>query len=183
MPCAVLKTPRPKLLIIAWVEGPPSPEKPPPRLFTSPATVEMIWFCWSTRRTTLLLPPPIYRFSRVSTTICSGKFISASVAEPPSPPKPGLPLNATVEMVPCSPLIIRITLSPLSATNTSVSPSNNTEEAVATPKGVFSKAEVGGPPSPQFVGKVLQDCPGTPANVLMFPPETTRMVFKAMSEM
>src|SRR5581483_2060735 len=70
-----------------------------------------------------------------------GVLISAAVAGPPSPVEPGVPLPATVVIVP-SGAIRRIRLFPPSATKSEPSP------ATTTWRGARSWAAVAGPPSP-----------------------------------
>jgi hypothetical protein len=123
----------------AEVAGPPSPGKQHPEL---PATVVIIPAADTfLMRSTFTMK----RFPEASTAILVGRarLNDAEVAGPPSPELPGVPLPATVVMIPPGDTF-RIRALPKSAMK------RLPEASTPTPVGRFNNAEAAGPPSPEY---------------------------------
>src|ERR1039457_3865884 len=111
-------------------------------------------------RMRLLLVSAMKTFPFPSTATPSGAINAAEVASPPSPLKPGVPLPATVLIVPAG-VTIRMRSLPLSTMNRLPAPST------ATSQGSNNSAEVAGPLSP------LKPRVPLPATVLIVPAGVT----------
>ena len=139
-------TATPAVSSAALVAGPPSPEEPckvPP-----PATLVMIPLV-ETLRMWLLPRSAMNRLPAPSTATPSGQFSCALVAGPPLPEKPGVPLPATVAMMPLG-KTLRMRLLPVSAINRL--PVLSTATAAGPGKQhtrSCNRALVAGPPSPE----------------------------------
>jgi hypothetical protein len=115
----------------------------------------------SMRRMRSLNESAMKRLPSASTTTPWGLFSSALVATPPSSENPGIPVPATVVMMPVA-STRRMRLLVVSAMKTLPSAS------AATPKGLYSWALVATPPSPENPGVPI------PATVVMMPVASTR---------
>src|SRR5437667_6893 len=90
---------------LAFVAAPPSPAKVGLPL---PATVVMIPVAAATLRIRWLAESAMYRLPLASSAMPDGPLRLAFVAAPPSPAKLGLPLPATVVMIPVAAATLRI---------------------------------------------------------------------------
>jgi hypothetical protein len=96
-----------------------------------------------TMRIRLLNVSAMNRLPAASSAMPQGRCSEAAVGSPPSPPKPALPLPATVAMLPVAGSTTRIRWLSVSAMNSRPSPS------IAMSRGHASDASVAGPPSPE----------------------------------